>query len=42
MEDIAEEVESQKKSEQEVVGELQKLFYATGLYVELINKGEEQ
>ncbi len=42
MEDIAEEVESQKKSEQEVVGELQKLFYATGLYVELLNKGEEQ
>jgi chromosome segregation ATPase len=34
MEDISEEVEAQKKSEQELIGELQKLFYATGLYVD--------
>lgn len=41
MDDITEEIESQKKSEQEVLGELQKLFYATGLYVDRIQKGEE-
>jgi methyl-accepting chemotaxis protein len=41
MDDITEEVEAQKKSEQELIGELQKLFYATGLYVERLQKEEE-
>lgn len=40
MEDIAEEVEEQKKSEQEIIGELQKMFYATGLYADRLQKGE--
>jgi predicted nucleic acid-binding protein len=42
MDDISEEVEAQKKSEQELIGELQKLFYATGLYVERLQKEEEE
>jgi methyl-accepting chemotaxis protein len=41
MDDISEEVESQRKSEQEITGELQKLFYATGLYVDRISQKEE-
>jgi methyl-accepting chemotaxis protein len=42
MDDISEEVEEQKKSEQELIGELQKLFYATGLYVDRLPREEEK
>ena len=31
---------SQGKSEQEIIGELQKMFYATGLYADRLQKGE--
>lgn len=41
MDDISEEIEGQKKCEQEVIGELQKLFYAAGLYAERLPKEEE-
>jgi methyl-accepting chemotaxis protein len=42
MDDISEELEEQRKSEQEITGELQKLFYATGLYVERTRSGEQE
>jgi hypothetical protein len=42
MDDISEEIEEQTRSEQEITGEFQKLFYATGLYVERIGQGVQE
>jgi chromosome segregation ATPase len=42
MDDVSEEIEEQKRSEQEITGELEKLFYATGLYVERTGSGVQE